>query len=59
MSADVREIIRGVRKAMVKDRSPMQFLGLSTKTNISNLCGHASFVILALAYLETDVLMLR
>lgn len=32
---------------------------LNTHTNLSNQCGHMSFVILALAYLETDVLALR
>lgn len=45
-----------VRHAMTKQRRvPL----LNTRTNLSNQCGHMSFVILALAYLETDVLALR
>lgn len=45
-----------VRHAMTKQRRvPI----LNTHTNLSNQCGHMSFVILALAYLETDVLALR
>lgn len=45
-----------VRNAMTKQRSvPL----LNTRTNLSNQCGHMSFLILALAYLETDVLALR
>ncbi|CAM9305592.1 unnamed protein product [Choristocarpus tenellus] len=30
-----------------------------TSTTVSNLCGHGSFVMLALAYMESDVLLLR
>lgn len=59
VSPNARVAIRSFREAMVKDRRPLAFLGLRTKTNVSNMCGHASFVILALAYLETDVLALR
>ncbi len=45
-----------LREAMVRQRRvPL----LNTTTNLSNQCGHLSFVILALAYLETDVLALR
>lgn len=45
-----------VRHAMTKPRRvPL----LNVTTNLSNQCGHMSFVILALAYLETDVLALR
>lgn len=58
-SPNIREILRGFHETMVCERRPLHFLGLRNRTNISNLCGHASFVVLALAYLETDVLMLR
>eukprot|EP00903_Cladosiphon_okamuranus_P020630 g18940.t1 len=45
-----------VQLAMTKQRRiPL----LNISTNLSNQCGHMSFVILALAYLETDVLALR
>lgn len=45
-----------LRLAMVRQRRvPL----LNITTNLSNQCGHLSFVILALAYLETDVLTLR
>lgn len=44
---------------MIKDRRPLEFLGISTKTNAGSLCGHLSFAILTAAYLETDVLTLR
>lgn len=50
----IREVTAMLQEAMVKNR-----LVFGTKTNVSNVCGHASFVILALAYLETDVLALR
>lgn len=45
-----------LRVMMIRDR---RVPGLNTTTNLSNQCGHLSFVILALAYLETDVLALR
>jgi hypothetical protein len=32
---------------------------ISFKTNISNVCGHISFIFLAFSYLETDFLNLR
>lgn len=51
--------VRSFREAMVKDRRPFAFLGWRFRTNVSNMCGHASFGVLALAYLETDVLALR
>lgn len=54
-----RRLAAGLRESMLKERQPLRALGLDTKTNLSNMCGHASFVILALAYLETDVLLLR
>lgn len=52
-------VLKQLQDAMVKERRPLQFLGCQTVTNASNQCGHLSFVILALAYLETDVLALR
>ena len=54
-SANLRQGLEWLQEAMVRERR----LGPGLKTNISNLCGHASFVVLALAYLETDVLALR
>lgn len=44
---------------MIKDRRPLEFLGINTVTNAGSLCGHLSFAILTAAYLETDVLTLR
>ena len=58
-STNIRQGLESLREAMIRERRPLEFLGLRLKTNISNLCGHASFVVLALAYLETDVLALR
>lgn len=55
----VRSLLTAFSEAMMKERRPLQRIGLRIKTNLSNLCGHASFVILAFAYLEADVLMLR
>ncbi|CBN78395.1 conserved unknown protein [Ectocarpus siliculosus] len=52
-------VLKQLRDAMVKERRPLQFMGCQTTTTASNQCGHLSFVILALAYLETDVLALR
>lgn len=52
-------VLKQLRDAMLKERRPLQFMGCQTRTNASNQCGHLSFVILALAYLETDVLALR
>lgn len=54
-----REAFERFRVVMVRERQPFAFLGSKATTNVSNLCGHASFVTLALAYLETDVLALR
>jgi len=34
-------------------------LGHNITTNLSNMCGHGSFVMLALGYMESDVLLLR
>lgn len=51
-----------VHPIMIKERRPMSWLGveaLDTVTNAGALCGHLSFAILTLAYLETDVLKLR
>lgn len=59
VSPNFRGALRRFHLAMTKDRRPLSMLGLSTKTNLSNMCGHASFVALAFAYLETDVLLLR
>lgn len=58
-SSNVRRYLRNLHETMVRDRRPLQSLGIRAKTNLSNICGHASFVALAFAYLETDVLLLR
>ncbi|KAG5190139.1 hypothetical protein JKP88DRAFT_205603 [Tribonema minus] len=51
------------RERVVCLRSPIgevpQAQLLSFKTNWSNLCGHGSFLMLALGYMESDVLLLR
>ena len=47
---------------MIAPRRPMAWLGveaLDTTTNYGALCGHFSFAMLTLAYIETDVLTLR
>lgn len=47
---------------MIRERRPMAWCGieaLNTVTNAGALCGHLSFALLTLAYLETDVLKLR
>lgn len=47
---------------MIRERRPMAWCGieaLNTVTNAGALCGHFSFALLTLAYLETDVLKLR
>ena len=47
---------------MIAPRRPMAWLGveaLDTTTNYGALCGHFSFALLTLAYIETDVLKLR
>lgn len=44
---------------MIKERRPLESLGINTTTNAGALCGHFSFAILTAAYLETDVLTLR
>ncbi|CAM9562536.1 unnamed protein product [Pylaiella littoralis] len=47
---------------MIAPRQPMAWLGveaLNTTTNFGGLCGHLSFGILTLAYIETDPLTLR
>ncbi|CAM9562606.1 unnamed protein product [Pylaiella littoralis] len=47
---------------MIAPRQPMAWLGveaLNTTTNFGALCGHVSFAMLTMAYLETDVVTLR
>ncbi len=51
-----------VHPIMIAPRRPMAWLGvdaLDTTTNYGALCGHISFAMLTLAYIETDVLKLR
>ncbi|CAM9215923.1 unnamed protein product [Discosporangium mesarthrocarpum] len=47
-----------LESAMVRERLILGGL-LPCSTTLSNLCGHGSFVMLALAYMESDVLLLR
>lgn len=50
---------------MVKERVLHLPIALSTlpplafKTNLSNICGHGSFLMLMMGYMESDVLLLR
>ncbi|CAM9748328.1 unnamed protein product [Scytosiphon promiscuus] len=51
-----------IHPIMIAPRQPMAWLGieaLNTTTNFGALCGHVSFAMLTLAYIETDVLKLR
>jgi CRP-like cAMP-binding protein len=45
-------------EAMLKPRG-VSLMGVTAKTNLSNLAGHGSFLMLALGYMESDVLLLR
>lgn len=49
----------GFREAMMKERRPLQFLGVDTAITAGSMCGHTSLGILAFCYLETDALTLR
>lgn len=55
----VREAKAEFKWFMTKERKPLEFIGLNSKTTIGMLCGHASFGIAALVYLETDPLTTR
>lgn len=55
----VREAKAEFKFFMTRERKPLEFLGLNSKTTIGMLCGHASFGIAALVYLETDPLTTR
>lgn len=60
--APLQPLMDKMHPIMIKERRPMRWLGveaLDTVTNAGALCGHLSFAILTLAYLETDVLKLR
>lgn len=59
LPAEVREALARFRVGMMKERQPFQILGVQTITTATHICGHASFFILTLAFLETDVLALR
>ncbi|CAM9748259.1 unnamed protein product [Scytosiphon promiscuus] len=51
-----------IHPIMIAPRQPMAWCGieaLNTTTNFGALCGHVSFAMLTLAYIETDVLKLR
>lgn len=47
------------RDAMMKERRPLQILGVESTTTAGAMCGHASLGVLALCYIETDALTLR
>ena len=47
------------RDAMMKERRPLQILGVDSTTTAGAMCGHASLGVLALCYIETDALTLR
>eukprot|EP00903_Cladosiphon_okamuranus_P019551 g17982.t1 len=55
----VREAKAEFKVFMTRERKPLEFLGLNFTTTIGMLCGHASFGIAALVYLETDPLTTR
>ncbi|CAM9770905.1 unnamed protein product [Ectocarpus sp. 4 AP-2014] len=57
--APFQPLMNMLHPIMIKDRRPLESLGISTVTNAGSLCGHLSFAILTAAYLETDVLTLR
>eukprot|EP00611_Tribonema_gayanum_P019993 TRINITY_DN356_c4_g1_i1.p1 TRINITY_DN356_c4_g1~~TRINITY_DN356_c4_g1_i1.p1 ORF type:complete len:674 (-),score=214.42 TRINITY_DN356_c4_g1_i1:718-2739(-) len=68
LAEPLRPRMLSVARAMTRERvvclrSPIgevpQAQLLSFKTNWSNLCGHGSFLMLALGYMESDVLLLR
>ncbi|CAM9362141.1 unnamed protein product, partial [Hapterophycus canaliculatus] len=44
---------------MMKERRPLQLLGVDAVTTVGSMCGHAGLGVLALCYLETDALTLR
>lgn len=55
----VREAKAEFKVFMTRERKPLEFLGVNFKTTIGMLCGHTSFGIAALVYLETDPLTTR
>ncbi|CAB1109960.1 unnamed protein product [Ectocarpus sp. CCAP 1310/34] len=55
----VREAKADFKVFMTKERQPLKFMGLNSRTTIGMLCGHASFGIAALVYFETDPLTTR
>lgn len=55
----VREAKSDLKMFMTQERRPLRFAGLNTTTTIGMMCGHASFGIAALVYLETDVMTVR
>ncbi|CAM9408602.1 unnamed protein product [Phaeothamnion confervicola] len=57
-AAAARAVVRSLHGTMTAPRR-IHVLGVPLTTNISDLCGHGSFVALAMGYLETDVLLLR
>lgn len=55
----VREAKSDFKLFMTAERKPLRFAGLNATTTIGMLCGHMSFGIAALIYLETDAYTVR
>ncbi|CAM9173472.1 unnamed protein product [Ectocarpus sp. 8 AP-2014] len=58
----LQPLMNWLHPIMIRERRPMAWCGIeaiNTVTNAGALCGHFSFALLTLAYLETDVLKLR
>lgn len=55
----VREAKADFKVFMTQERMPLEMLGLKWRTTIGMLCGHVSFGIAALVYLETDPMTTR
>lgn len=54
-----REFIERTRETFLKPRRYLQWAGMDTWTTYTNQCGHGSFFVMTIAFLETDVLALR
>jgi hypothetical protein len=60
--APLKPYFKSLFTAMTRERClnlKVAALPVSVRTNFSNWCGHGSFLMLALAYLESDILLLR
>jgi hypothetical protein len=60
--APLKPYFKSLFTAMTRERClnlKVAALPVSVRTNFSNWCGHGSFLMLALAYMESDILLLR